>query len=130
MESDQNNEEQNKSPSLETKSHKSVPELLGIPKESYINNYSYCFKKKLVEISFLIDVHRNVWNTLLTISKTKLNNINNKKIVKIKPKLSNPHKYEGSIFEEANANELKTEKKINKNSIRINFMYLKVVIII
>ena len=45
MESDQNKEEQNKSSSLETKSHKSVPELFGIPKELYINNYSYCLKR-------------------------------------------------------------------------------------
>ena len=112
MEKDQNKEEMNKSSSLETKSNKSIPELLGIPKELYINNYSYCFKKKLSGDNFSYRcTYRNVCNTLLTISKSELNNINNKKNVKINPKLSNPHKCEGTIFEEANANDVKAEKE-------------------
>ena len=83
MQSDQNQEEQNNSSSLETKSRKSAPELLGIPKELYINNYSYCFKKKLSGDNFSYRcTYRNVCNTLLTISKTELNNINNKKMLK------------------------------------------------
>ena len=57
MESDQNQEGPNNSSFLETKSHKSAPELFGIPKELYINNYSYYFKKKLRKITFLKDVH-------------------------------------------------------------------------
>ena len=112
MDSDENQDEENKSLSFETKAHKSITDLLNMPKEIYINSYSYSFKKKLAGDKFSYRcAYKKFCNTLLTITRTELNDLKNKKHVKIKPKLSNPHKCEGIIVEEVNANEVKTEKE-------------------